>query len=256
MLYKLSLKAVEPTNKTESWRIGVYKPGSKLQKKYYNTPFLEILNQVEFDNLFYNSPKFKIYLSKCTGTKPPLTTSQLSGKYITSQKEEFICDMTYGYYNMGNVGCEIIAVYNLLASIGKPQFLTTIIKEFDKNFMYYWLSIPKWGRFETDPDDLYKYFKAHKISYSKTKNIIVFASQLKSTSEGNFIIGYWTKGRLLGFIHTVYAHKNKNSNRLFVYNLSSKNKDGAEVASSRSVSNSEFLKIINSTGTFITSYKF
>ena len=167
---------------------------------------------------------------------------------INRQKEKYIKDMKYGTSKIGDCGCEIIATYNLLILINKPQKLTSIINEFEINDMYYFSNFTK-GYFGTDPDDLYKYFNAHKIKYSKTKSYTKFKSQLEYKKSGKFIVGYWNGLRYLNTLHTVCVKKNANSNYITVYNYYSD-------TGTKTMSVNSFLEEIYKRKCFITSYKF
>ncbi len=208
-----------------------------------------VYNMIAYANRKLNSVLFANYLqSKLAPDGGMINVSQLLSRlpYIYDQKADYIKDMRYGIASFGNVGCEIVATYNLLIAIKRPTMLNSIIAEFELNNMYYG-GIRTCGKLGTDPDDLYRYFNAHKIKYSKTKKIETLKKQLAKDKYGKFIIGYWNKGRYSGTIHTVYAIKRKNSNYICVYNYG----DGYE-----SIKVDKFIKRINEQGRFITSYKF
>lgn len=165
---------------------------------------------------------------------------------IDSQDAKYIKDMKYGYQRLEKCGCEIIATYNLLILTNKAQKLTSIINEFELNDMYY---LSAYGYFGTDPDDIYKYFKAHNIKYSKTKKLKDLKSQLEKKKSGKFIVGFWNSKSISDGIHTVCVKKNSNSNYVTAYNFYFN-------TGTKTMTVSEFIKKISEKGRFITSYKF
>ena len=205
------------------------------------------LNYIAYMNMKNNNDLFTSYVkSKCHKLQISFILSSLP--IINCQSEKYIKDMRYGLAKVKNVGCEIIAIYNLLILIKKPQMFTNIINEFELNNMYYGGTAAS-GHLGTDPDDLYKYFKAHGIKYSKTNKFDNLKNQLSKNKSGKFIVGFWTRGRYTSTIHTVCVKKNSNSNYVTVYNYYSDT--GTQI-----LRVSDFLKRINDDGNFITSYKF
>ena len=233
------------------WYYNIVSP--KRVKEYIGrtkNPFYT-LNLIAYKNMSLNNRLYSSFVMNYANTymfNQKMDTYKLSKltPMIYSQNDKYIKDMKYGNYTLAHNGCEIIATYNLLILINKPQRLTNIINEFELNNMYY-LSVWSKGYLGTDPDDLYKYFNVHHIKYNKTKNVKTLKKQLAKDKAGKFIVGYWNKGRYTSSIHTVCAKKLKNSNYITVYNYS-----GGLVT----IKVTEFLKRISEYGSFITSYKF
>ena len=230
-----------------TWVYYVVKP-NKLPKSFLGTanPFY-YLNLIAYNNMSKNNELYANFVRENSSRKDTYSLSK-STPIIDSQDAKYIKDMKYGYKKLSHNGCEIIATYNLLILINKPQKLTSIINEFELNDMYYFSAL-SYGYFGTDPDDLYKYFKAHKIKYSKTKKLKDLKSQLEKKKSGNFIVGYWTGGRYSSTVHTVCVKKNANSDFVTAYNLNYK-------TGTKTLTVKTFIKEISNDGSFITSYKF
>ncbi len=230
-----------------TWVYHVVKP-NKIPKNFLeiSNPFYD-LNLIAYNNMSKNNKLYADFVKANSYRKDTYSLSK-STPIINNQKAKYIKDMKYGNNRLEKCGCEIIATYNLLILINKPQKLTSIINEFELNNMYYFGAFTR-GGFGTDPDDLYKYFKAHKIKYSKTKKLKDLKSQLEKKKSGKFIVGFWNNKRYLSSIHTVCVRKNANSNYVTVYNLYSD-------TGTKTITVNQFIKIISKEGSFITSYKF
>lgn len=241
-----------------TWQYYVVKPVKV--SKYITGSSVSYVTTVPLENPFYDIYKRNLLIYNNKNHNIKLYTSfvrKQSGKkntydmvenlpLISSQSFSYIKDMKYGRYTLDYCGCEIIATYNLLILINKPQQLPNIISEFELNDMYYFSTFTK-GGFGTSPNDLYRYFKAHKIKYSKTKKIKDLKSQLDKKKSGKFIVGYWNSKTIFDGIHTVCVKKNSNSNYVTVYNY----KGGITT-----VTVDSFIERISKKGSFIISYKF
>ena len=74
------------------------------------------------------------------------------------EEQIYYKDIAYGRSDMAYAGCEIIAVYNALLSMGRPADLPDLINDFERDGMV--LS----GRFGTAPLAIRDYFKTNGMS--------------------------------------------------------------------------------------------
>lgn len=115
--------------------------------------------------------------------------------YILGQQNNPVANMKYGPDSkIKNVGCELVAIYNVLKFIKKFQMFSKIILEAEMNGLS-WLG----GRFGTKPENIGKYFDAYKIKYSKYTNLDKFKKKIKSSKIT--IVSVWNNGLFSG-IHT------------------------------------------------------
>ena len=85
--------------------------------------------------------------------------------YIFRQSDPTVSDIRYGVsrQKVKNVGCGIVAIYNVMLSLNKPQSFAEIAAEARKLRMP-WL----FGFFGTKPRSLGRYFDQMGIAYSRT----------------------------------------------------------------------------------------
>lgn len=104
----------------------------------------------------------------------------------------------FGFCTLDEVGCGIIAIYNMLRMFGTPQKLADLIREFETNSTE---TVP-FGFWGINPYSLKKYFNKYYIPYSKINRI----SQLdKMKSDGGiYLLTYWNNAKkLTAGAHTV-----------------------------------------------------
>ena len=146
--------------------------------------------------------------------------------YIYYQKDYLIKSMKYGTHYIEKVGCEIVATYNIMAFLKKKPDFAKIILEFELNNMYYFTSTGKYG---TDPEDLYKYFNAHNVKYSKYTSRSKFDKNMSSGKNKCGIFSYWNKKKnsyKIYFwnegLHTVAYKYDSKKKKYYVYNFGNK----------------------------------
>lgn len=104
----------------------------------------------------------------------------------------------FGFCTLDEVGCGIIAIYNMLRMFGTPQKLADLIREFETNSTE---TVP-FGFWGINPYSLKKYFNKYCIPYSKINRI----SKLdKMKIEGGiYLLTYWNNAKkLIAGAHTV-----------------------------------------------------
>lgn len=115
--------------------------------------------------------------------------------YINGQGKGEVSKMKYGFFNMSWNGCEMIAIYNAMLDIGKPDSLARISAE-----MYPQSSV-LCGFFGSNVYVLDRYFKAHGIPYEKTFDYNAFFNELPHHTCG--ILSFWNHRVLFSSLHTV-----------------------------------------------------
>ena len=113
--------------------------------------------------------------------------------YIFRQSDPTVSDIRYGVsrQKVKNVGCGIVAIYNVMLSLNKPQSFAEIAAEARK------LRIPwLFGFFGTKPRSLGRYFDKMEIPYSRTDSAEEFCSGLEKCSAA--IICTWNDRRSEG----------------------------------------------------------
>lgn len=139
---------------------------------------------------------------------------KLGDGYINGQGCGNIAKMKYGLYPMSFNGCEIIAVYNYLYSIGKKREIADLAKE-----IYPYASVLM-GLFGSAPKKLKRFLDEHNLEYKRTEDYDEFEKMFQESESA--VISFWVKLRS-GFygIHTVYL-KNING-KVRVFNRSNGN---------------------------------
>ena len=126
-------------------------------------------------------------------------------------------EMPFGRTDMAYAGCEIIAVYNALLSLGCKRDLPELINIFEKRGSVFG------GRFGTSPYALYRYLK-------KTVGSVSFSFRRKdferiAAESRVFIITYYNDARdIMQQIHTVCVTKDPEDG-MRPHNACSNNKD-------------------------------
>ncbi len=130
-------------------------------------------------------------------------------KYIYDQKNKKVAELQFSSARIKDVGCEIIAIYNVMKLLGKFQPFANVISECFMNGLD-WLS----GHFGINPKNIYKYFDAHKIYYQKTTSFETWINRLHKKKRG--ILSAWNAKNIFSGLHTVMiTYKN---NKYYIYN--------------------------------------
>ncbi|MCR5651626.1 MAG: hypothetical protein K6F86_10635 [Lachnospiraceae bacterium] len=131
-----------------------------------------------------------------------LRTGNLTGKDGFIENQHAMKDLMFGKTDMAYAGCEIIAVYNALLSLGFPKDLPELISTFEKK------GSVLGGRFGTSPYALYRYLSKvfDNVSFSfKRRDFEKLAQDSRV-----FIITYYNDAKdIMQQIHTVCVTKDK-----------------------------------------------
>lgn len=116
---------------------------------------------------------------------------------IYDQNDERVKEMLYGEETIGNVGCELIAIYNIMKLKNKPVSFADIIYESD--FSGHHVAT---GRLGTNPYEIGKILTKFDLKYSLIKK----QSNLKRKMGNNYILSFWNRGGVSKGLHTIAVH--------------------------------------------------
>ena len=113
--------------------------------------------------------------------------------YLTRQNDLRIASLRYGRARrkICNVGCGLVALYNCMKRLRKPQGFAQIIADAQRLRMP-WL----FGFFGTKPRSLGRYFKLHGFPYIQTDSPQMFCKELPNVNAA--IICTWCDKRTHG----------------------------------------------------------
>ena len=127
--------------------------------------------------------------------------SGYKGGYINDQNSGAVSKLRLGVTNMKNNGCEVIAAYNALKVLGKPQDIRAIAYSFETDGQMLL------GAFGTNPYAVGRYFE--KIGYN-VKTIEGDDILTKPTPKADaYIVSFWNSDDVTDALHTVAARKTK-----------------------------------------------
>lgn len=134
--------------------------------------------------------------------------------YINGQGRGNVSKMKYGLFPMSFNGCEVIAVYNLMYSIGRKAELRDVAKE-----IYPYASVLM-GLFGSAPKKLKRYLDEHGIKYRRSTDFDGFEKDFACSESA--LVSFWAKLKN-GFygIHTVFIRNDSGTVR--VYNCTNGN---------------------------------
>lgn len=133
---------------------------------------------------------------------------------IYSQKEESVRNIPVGKhpYYVKDVGCELVAIFNMMFYLNKTDSLKSIISFAENNGMLY---IPS-GKYGTDPVKIYKYFNRKNVGYIKCGSQEKFFSYILQGYYG--IITYFNKNFFKNGIHTFFLYYDSIKKEYVVFN--------------------------------------
>ena len=121
------------------------------------------------------------------------------GEYIEDQN--LLKSLPFGSTDMAYAGCEVIAVYNLLKTLGKYTGLNDLIEVFEKKGTVFN------GYFGTSPYALYMFLKKRGFDVICSSNKKVFPDIVNKSNV--IIISFYNDYRnVMNMIHTVCVTKN------------------------------------------------
>ena len=166
-----------------------------------------------------------------TNKSVPLNT--YDNDFINDQNDGQVKELRYGKWNMENNGCEVIAVYNSLRTLGKPEDIRDIAKYFENDGQI------AWGYGGTNPYATERYFKSKGF---KVKTIIGKENIMDNEppKADTYIMTVVNDRDVMWGLHTVSFEKTKYGNyKFYNYDLSYENYNNR---SSAAVSLNSYLK--------------
>lgn len=186
-----------------------------------------IISRENYPNVIMPASKNRLFRTIENYKKNSLAFECYNAKMLHGQKTVPLRDMVYGTYPLSWNGCELIAVANVCALLGKPVPLPQVIYEFELNRMHYVFPSGYWG---TAPKLLYRFMDKHGLEYQSCRSAKDFVSAAENSFCG--IVSFWNNKRstaklggldfFSGGLHTV-AYSRKNG-RFYVYNLYSRDR--------------------------------
>lgn len=190
-----------------------------VQAKWYKKPFWRKKYKKVYK--YYNEIMEKYaYNKKCMGSYRGYIEDQRAYGRIKDEKGKDyfvrIKEMKYGNEIIGNVGCELVAVYNAMKEGGHFQDFASIILEFELNDLT-WLG----GTFGTKASNISKYLTTHGIhygAYSMISKKKFFQNAARLLRGKVHIVSYFNgkastgKGKYM--IHTVTFHYDWDSKKV------------------------------------------
>ena len=138
-----------------------------------------------------------------------LLEDKLPAGLLNAQDMGVLRQYRYGLFSFGWCGCEVIATYNFLQMIGKPQPLCEIAREI------YRCGHLLLGFFGTNVYVLQRYLRRHGIAAYHTTDQTEFLTLAPKGACG--IVSFWTGKPLRSSIHTV-AYRMEPDGRVTVFN--------------------------------------
>lgn len=119
--------------------------------------------------------------------------------YVNDQND--YGNFRYGFASFDQVGCGVVATYNLMLAIDKYQQLAQVIYDFERWGVEYAFA---WGRFGSNSRDIWRYLAKYHVRYTKCNTL----SRLDSYGSSNeyFIMGRWNDPFTRG-AHIFYIYK-------------------------------------------------
>lgn len=144
------------------------------------------------------------------------------GNYILNQKEKSKQDYKSGDYKFGfttfsNVGCEVAAAYNLMITLDKKEYLSKTIYEFERYSIEFSFGF---GKFGSNPLEIYRYLDFNDISYDKYINWNNFKNEINNKKNCRIIMSSWNNPITDG-LHTFYIEKKDGT--YYAYNYDTEN---------------------------------
>lgn len=129
-----------------------------------------------------------------------------SEEYITNQLDTSVANYDFGFTKFGEVGCEVVAVYNLMMSLGRPERLEDVIYDFERWAIEFSVG---WGHLGSNPREIYRYLRKKNIEYRRYTKLQYEKFCSMSENEGDkkdFIFSRWNTPITEG-LHTFYVEK-------------------------------------------------
>lgn len=154
--------------------------------------------------------------------------------FINGQGKGAVSRMKYGICTMAWNGCEMIALYNALVHIKRPENLSDICRE-----MYPRSSVLM-GFFGSNVYVLGGFFDRRKIKYKKTYMYNNFFNELKNYDCG--VCSFWNHRLLFSSLHTVCI-KAVDDGKIVVYNKTNGKTEPAEILNRSALTNKKLFMV-------------
>lgn len=116
--------------------------------------------------------------------------------YIHSQGDSRVSNLMFGRARIKKVGCELIAIYNVMKYIGRFHYFPDVINQCYINGLAFLA-----GHCGIMPKNIYKFFKASQVEFKTYSSFNKFISNLKKGTCG--ILSAWNHITGLTGLHTV-----------------------------------------------------
>lgn len=164
--------------------------------------------------ILYNSVKNASYLANYEWNKKNTQPTD----YVYGQNA--YKNWNFGFFNMADRGCEVIAGYNLVKALGRDFSLADTI------FMYEGLGVEigsAQGFFGSNPYQISYFLNATGVSFDRVNNYKTFEKYMKDDSNYYIILSRWNDESESAMIHTFMIDKDCDRNLKFhAYNYSCK----------------------------------
>lgn len=142
-----------------------------------------------------------------------------TGAIVYHQGDRRLKEYRYGFANLSDVGCAVVAAYNLMIALDKdnPQPLSEVIYDFEKLAIEFAFA---WGNFGSNPRQIYHYLKKHNIGYKKYSSWNKYSNAVASTENTKFIMARWSTEVDGGGGHTFYVNRTSDTYHGFYVNPS------------------------------------
>jgi len=148
--------------------------------------------------------------------------SSYKNKYINDQNSGPVSNLKFGNRYMDYNGCEIIAVYNTLLTLGKKEDIRDLAFHFENDGQMLG------GEFGTNPYAALRYFenKGYDVKTVKGEDIV----NKKPPKADAYILSYWNTDNVMDALHTVAIRKENDGSFTF-YNDDSRKQEEIKVDS-------------------------
>ena len=172
-------------------------------QRWYKTP----VNSMAIENYIYNKN---------------VDLSNYKNGYINDQNTGAVAKLKFGNTTMDNNGCEIIAAYNAMKTLGNQKDIRDIAYYFENDGQ-----VLK-GSFGTNPYATKRYFEkeGYKVKVIEGEKII----KEKLPKADAYIVSFWNSDDVMEALHTIAMRKKKNGKyELFNYNSNERNESADDI---------------------------
>jgi len=141
--------------------------------------------------------------------------SSYKGGYINDQNNGQVSNLKLGSRKMDYNGCEVIAAYNAMLTLGEKRDIRDIAYHFENDGQMLG------GEFGTNPYAIKRYFteNGYKVKTLEGEDI----TDKKIPRADSYVLSFWNDKDIKDSLHTVAMKKTKNGYELFNYGGTSNN---------------------------------